>query len=348
MGELVDESSDAVGARAFPLVRAAVAVEADAVVIIRCRRRRRNIPRVRPNRVVGAARSLAAAGVEDKHIIYKSVAVTVILGEVDFVVEKVAGVDNHLIAVHVGFRRPPSAAVSAVISHRLRERYRAVDVELGTEEVVRVLLKEIDRRARTVVVREARLVKHTVEIIVGVVEVKREIGILDENNDSLLVAENGKDDAVTVEEARPLGIALVGSRLARSAALDRALELGALVEPRGMGLHTLLHTGEGSLHVEGRKIRTGFGRTGRRRRRLNLGRDGAALRVGIGIVKLSRLIIKKISIFREVIVMEFVADDTDIQRRTVRLCHRNQAGLRGHSESRSRTESKKNRESGSF
>ena len=68
---------------------------------------------MRPNRVIRAAARFTATGIEYIHIIYFTVAVTIILGKVDLIVEQLTCFYNHIgrsqvVAAHV---------ISTVVGH---------------------------------------------------------------------------------------------------------------------------------------------------------------------------------------------------------------------------------------
>ena len=141
-----------------------------------------------PHGVGRAAAGFAASGIEHKHIVYISVAVTVVFREVHRVVKHLACLDYHLLGALV----VAIPVVTAIIFHVLRQGDRPEHVELRTELPQRTLFKEVHSRPRAAVIAEPALVEHAVEIAVGVVETHLHILVFHQYDDGFLMSFRGE------------------------------------------------------------------------------------------------------------------------------------------------------------
>ena len=183
MAELMDERADTVGAVVYPLVGACIMLGLDTVVDMSRRATAREIPAVGPHRVGACPSGLAATGVEHEYIVDISVAVAVILREVDLRVKDVEGVHHHHLGVGVVVKHIVASVVVAVA----RQRHGAVDIELRTEGAGGIEAEILRRASCGAIVGESLLVEHAVEIVVWIVEGEFHVGVFHYHNKSLLV-----------------------------------------------------------------------------------------------------------------------------------------------------------------
>lgn len=241
MRELVYECAHAVGASRLPLVRTGIARHGHTVVCRLIADAVLDIPGMGPYRLGRTAGCLAASGIEDEHVVDLAVAVAVILGEIDDAVELVACLLDHIGGVLV----VAGPSVAAIIRAVLAQCHGAVDVKLRGKLPLGRLGEEIDSRPGALIVREAGLVEHAVKIVVGIVERHLDILILDQDDESLLLAHGGEMRAGEETGATcPEGCGRERRR-GDVCGLRHACQTGI-----GPELHGLEHTG----HVDSREI----------------------------------------------------------------------------------------------
>ncbi len=110
-----------------------------------------------PHSVITTPVSLATTGIENKHVVDISVSVAVIAREVNLIVQKLAGIYDHLMCPFV---IPRIDVVASVIGTLLRKGDRPVDIKLRIKLPTRTFNEEIPGRAGGTVVGKAGLVQH--------------------------------------------------------------------------------------------------------------------------------------------------------------------------------------------
>ena len=192
---------------------------------------------------------LSDAGVEKVDVVHVAVVVVVIVGEVDLVVQLLAGIHHHLSGAEV---RP--LVIAAVPGGLVVERDGAHDHVFMVELVVRRLVVEVHGRAvGAVAPGEAALVEHAGVVVLGVVDAG-ELGVaeLDEEHEALALARRGEVVHAELEAAlRAPSFGGLSVTLLHGLALLHGLlivGLGARVElehlRRGIPSHALAVVGE--------------------------------------------------------------------------------------------------------
>ncbi len=143
---------------------------------------------MRPYRIGRTAGGLAATGIEDKDIVYISVAVTVVFREIDRSVQLLACLDRHFLRIFI----IAAIVVAAIVTHVLRQRDRSIDIKLRTELIHRAFPEIFSRTTRAVIIIEARFVEHAVEIAVRIAQIKFDILIFYKDNQSFLLSHRRK------------------------------------------------------------------------------------------------------------------------------------------------------------
>lgn len=134
---------------------------------------------MRPDGVVAATSRLALSGVENEYIVDNPVAVGIVLCEIDFVVDQLASLDNHIFRVSVAV-----GCISTIIFSRPRECDRSNDIELRSEASAGVFFEVVVGRAGSAIVGKTGLIEHAVEIVVRIRQSHFDVGIFNQNHQS--------------------------------------------------------------------------------------------------------------------------------------------------------------------
>ena len=194
MAELVAHGTDAGNGTCLAVEFAAAgvgidfhAVEGLRAVAVSIILSRGEVPLVWPDGGTGSAVGFALACIDDIDLVDLAVAVPVVVGEVDVVVDKFQGLDDHLGGIFV----VALSVVSAIVGLGLGYSHRSDNIKREFELPLALSVEVVVHGAFEVAVGEVFLVGDALIEGVGVGFLKCDIAEVDQNDDALLLTGDG-------------------------------------------------------------------------------------------------------------------------------------------------------------